>query len=247
MKKMFLAAITAFALCSYSYAQDDEDEYEDEEETTEEVKKAPAVEEEEEEEAEEEAAPVEKKSEKKSKKKKGGNGGAFLGVGVGFDLNSIGDFAYWDVKFRINEQMMLSAIFGIGHYGETTVTASAPGVPEQEQDMGDDKTALAIGVEFDYGLPTPLLPTFIGGQFVYASAGETSDAEGNKNSKSFLQFGPLFGVKADVFNNFAITGKLGLLFQYEMSEASDALGNKVETGRMLFGTSAGIELSWFFL
>lgn len=30
MKKMFLAAITALALCSYSYAQDDyEDEYEE--------------------------------------------------------------------------------------------------------------------------------------------------------------------------------------------------------------------------
>ena len=31
MKKMFLAAVTALALCSYSYAQDDEyeDEYED--------------------------------------------------------------------------------------------------------------------------------------------------------------------------------------------------------------------------
>lgn len=245
MKKMFLAAITALALCSYSYAQDDEDEYEDEEETTEEVKKAPAVEEEEEEEAEEEAAPVEKKKEKKSKK--GSDGGAFLGVGVGFDLNSIGDFAYWDIKFRINEQMMASAIFGIGHYGETTTTASAPGVPEVEMDLGDDKTALVIGVEFDYGLPTPLLPTFVGGQFIYASAGETSDAEGNKNSKSFLQFGPLFGVNAEVFKNFIITGKLGLMFNYQMTEASDALGNKVETGRMLFGTAAGIELSWFFM
>ena len=32
MKKMFLAAVTALALCSYSYAQDDEyeDEYGDE-------------------------------------------------------------------------------------------------------------------------------------------------------------------------------------------------------------------------
>ena len=31
MKKIFLAALTAMALCSYSYAQDDEDEYEEDE------------------------------------------------------------------------------------------------------------------------------------------------------------------------------------------------------------------------
>ena len=42
MKKIFLAAVTALALCSYGYAQDDEDEYE-EEESTESVAPAPAV------------------------------------------------------------------------------------------------------------------------------------------------------------------------------------------------------------
>ena len=59
MKKIFLAAITSLALCSYSYAQDDEDEYE-EEDSTESVAPAPAVEEEE----EEAPAPVKKEKKK---------------------------------------------------------------------------------------------------------------------------------------------------------------------------------------
>ena len=67
MKKMFLAAVTALALCSYSYAQDDEDEYEEDDAPARE--EAPAI--------EEDDAPVAKTEKKQS------SGDAFLGLGMG--------------------------------------------------------------------------------------------------------------------------------------------------------------------
>ena len=75
MKKIFLSAVIAMALCSYGYAQDEE-EYE-EEEAPAQVTKAPAYEEEEE---EEEAAPAPKKEKKKEKKSSGNQG--FFGIGL---------------------------------------------------------------------------------------------------------------------------------------------------------------------
>ena len=81
MKKMFLAAITALALCSYSYAQDDyEDEYEEDAPAREEA--APAVEE-----AEEDEAPAPAPAAKPAKKAKKSDGSAFLGIGMGLTSN----------------------------------------------------------------------------------------------------------------------------------------------------------------
>lgn len=248
MKKMFLAAITALALCSYSYAQDDEDEYE-EEETTEAVKPAPAVEDE-----EEEAAPAPKKAKKEKKKKKSsdGDGSGFLGITVGLDQNNIidltpgyfiGDFNYLGVMFKVTPEIMITAKFGFAHHGESTYTP-----PEgADVDLEDDYTAIAFGAQFDYFLPTPLLPTSVSADFMYASAGERTDNEGNKESASAVMFGVMFNAHAPVTDNFFITGSVGLGFELPGEEGKDPEGNKEELNRMDVGIKAGISFGWFFM
>ena len=173
MKKIFLAALTSLALCGYSYAQDDDDEYE-EEETTEAVKPAPAVEDEEEDEA---PAPKVKKEKKKKKSSSGDE--PFLGITIGIDQNDfidftpetfIGSFSYAGLMFKITPEMMVTAKFGFAHHGETSVEADISG------DMQDDYTALMFGAQFDYFLPTPLLPTSVSASFAYVSFGEQTAA-----------------------------------------------------------------------
>jgi len=87
MKKIFLAALMAMSLCSYSYAQDDDDEYEEDspravaESTTSSSNSAPAA---------------------KAKKAEGGEG--FLGVNL--DLVSLfGDLQRMGLVFRLAENM----------------------------------------------------------------------------------------------------------------------------------------------
>lgn len=238
MKKIFLSAVIALALCSYGYAQDDE-EYEEEDEVPAKVVKKAAVEEED----EEDEAPVAKKKEKKAKK---GSSNEFVGFGIGWDQNPLADFNYFDIKFRINDQMQLAAIFGLGHYGVTTVTApNAEGV-ETDNDLDDDFTPFIVGAEFNYFLATPFLPTYFGARFAYASAGETTDDDGSKNSASALEIGLLFGVQASIVSSLYLSGHFGLDFDYLMSETKTAAA-KSESSRLIFGTSAGIEISWFFM
>lgn len=253
MKKIFLAAVTALALCSYGYAQDDEDEYE-EEETTESVKPAPAVEEEEEEEAPAPAKKETKKAKKKSKKSSG-DGTGFLGITVGLDQNNIidetpnffiGDFSYMGIMFKITPEMMVTAKFGFAHHGETTAEPSeGPDV-----DMGDDRTALVIGAQFDYFFATPLMPTSISAGFMYASAGESSDDDGNKESAGALLFDIMFNAHAPITESFFITGSVGLGIEMPSAEETQVQGDetfKVEYGRTDIGIKAGVRFGWFFM
>ena len=152
MKKMFLAAITALALCSYSYAQDDyEDEYEEDAPAREEA--APAVEE-----AEEDEAPAPAPAAKPAKKAKKSDGSAFLGIGMGLTSNFADKgLKEIDVKIKLNESMMVTAILGLYHYGETSTENKTP-AGTITTDAGDNHTGLAIGAGFDYFLPMPLLP-----------------------------------------------------------------------------------------
>ncbi len=247
MKKIFLSAVIALALCSYGYAQDDE-EYE-EDEAPAKVAKAPAYEEEEEEEAA--PAPAPKKKAEKKKAKEGDSSLGFLGIGVGWDQNTaLGTTEYIKLKFRLNESMQLAAIFGLAHYGVTTTTYTPNGGNETTTDGTDDYTPLLIGAEFDFFLPTPLLPSYIGADVIYASAGEKTTPNGTGNdtySESALQFDVIFGVQAELVSNVFLTGKIGLGFDYLMSDDKTAGGDETSTGRFVFGTQAGIELSWFFL
>ena len=252
---MFLAAITALALCSYSYAQDDEDEYE-EEETTEAVKPAPAVEDE-----EEEAAPAPKKAKKEKKKKKSsdGDGTGFLGITVGLDQNNImdlepqffiGSYSYMGLMFKFTPDMMLTAKFGFAHHGESTYEVT----DQPSVDGGDDYTAFLIGAQFDYFLPTPLLPTSVSAGFMYASAGERTNNNGDKESASALVFDVMFNVHAPVTETFFITGSVGLGIEMPSGESEEVIdmGDETKTitsevSRTDLGIKAGISFGWFFM
>ena len=230
MKKIFLAALTSLALCGYSYAQDDDDEYE-EEETTEAVTPAPAVEDEEEDEA---PAPKVKKEKKKKKAKKssGDDEGGFLGISIGIDQNNIidfepnlfvGQFSYLGLMIKFTPEMMLTAKIGFAHHGETTLEAEKASV-----DAGDDFTALAFGAQFDYFLPTPLLPTSISAAFMYASTGEMAEADytvpadDEGAGAGAIDLGPsttkysaiiidiMFNAHANLAQNLVLTGSVGL-------------------------------------
>jgi hypothetical protein len=278
MKKIFLAAITSLALCSYSYAQDDEDEYE-EEDSTESVAPAPAVEEEE----EEAPAPVkkEKKKDKKKKKKSGEDDGAFLGITIGIDQNNIidfepdffvGQFSYVGVMFKINPDMMVTAKLGFAHHGESTYDADKVSL-----DLKDNYTALALGAQFDYFLPTPLLPTSVSASFMYANGGQQGGLDGDdierilsnpeadvpdpvKVTFSAILFDVMFNVHASLTDNLFLTGSVGLgiempSVEYESTgaEMNMVTGNMEEKtvteelSRTDIGIKAGISFGWFFM
>jgi hypothetical protein len=229
MKKIFLAAITSLALCSYSYAQDDEDEYE-EEDSTESVAPAPAVEEEE----EEAPAPVkkEKKKDKKKKKKSGEGDEPFFGISIGIDQNDIIDFepnffvgrySYIGLMFKLTPEMMITGKIGFAHHGETTYEADKVSVKAK-----DNYTAFLLGAQFDYFLPTPLLPTSVSAGIMYANGGEMGgfseeDIERAMNNpeaempdgdatvtNSALVFDVMFNVHANLTDNLVLTGSVGL-------------------------------------
>lgn len=276
MKKIFLAALTSLALCGYSYAQDDDDEYE-EEETTEAVKPAPAVEDEEEDEA---PAPKVKKEKKKKKAKKSSDGdeGGFLGISIGLDENNIidfepnffvGDFSYVGLMIKFTPEMMLTAKIGFAHYGETTVDYESASV-----DGGDDFTALAFGAQFDYFLPTPILPTSISAAFMYATTGEMAEADFSvpdpedagmdlaaPTSKfSAIMIDIMFNAHANLAQGFVLTGSVGLGIEMPSQEnkstgmvANETTGmpevktTTTEYSRTNIGIKAGISLGWFFM
>lgn len=245
MKKMFLAAVTALALCSYSYAQDDEyeDEYEDDAPARVE---APAADEEEDE------APA--KPAKATKKAKS-DGSAFLGIGMGLtsNFNDL-QLKQIDVKIKLNESMMVTGILGLYHHGETTTETTAGGV-SSKVDAEDNYTGLAIGAGFDYFLPMPLMLTSAGIDLIYVSNGETETTDVASNTKTTASSGDflidlMFGVHAEIVPNFILTGKVGLGFDYTYTstEASNALGSvTVENSRLDFGLKAGVYASWFFM
>jgi len=245
MKKMFLAAVTALALCSYSYAQDDEyeDEYEDDAPARVE---APAADDEEDE------APA--KPAKAAKKAKS-DGSAFIGIGMGLSSNfSDLQLKQIDVKIKLNESMMVTGILGLYHHGETTTETKAGGATV-ETDAGDNYTGIAIGAGFDYFLPMPLMLTSAGVDLIYVSNGETETSDAATNTKTTVSSGDflidfMFGVHAEIVPNFILTGKVGLGFDYTFNstEVSNAVGSAtVDNSRLDFGLKAGVYASWFFM
>ncbi len=233
MKKIFLSAVIAMALCSYGYAQDEE-EYE-EEEAPAQVTKAPAYEEEEE---EEEAAPAPKKAEKKKEKKS--SGGAFFGAGVdvGGLLNNAGNIR---LVFKLNENMELSAILGMYHHGESSYTPNGG----QEQKGKDNYTELSVGAGFDFFIKKDFLPVSVGGEFIYTSpqtlnvAGQAVTAS-NDIDLMQIQINLLLGAHAELVNNLFLTGKIGLGIGY-FSE-SDPAG---EGSFLDFALATKVYLTWF--
>ncbi|MBR6379256.1 MAG: hypothetical protein IKS02_04715 [Fibrobacter sp.] len=235
MKKIFLSAVIALALCSYGYAQDEE-EYEEEDAAPAKVAKAPAYEEEEEE--DEAPAPVAKKAEKKKEKKSSGSAFFGAGIDVGGLLNNAANMR---LVFKLNESMELSAILGMYHHGESSYTPNGG----QEQSAKDNYTELSIGAGFDFFVKKDFLPVSIGGEFIYTSpralvAGGQEFVASNDIDLMLLQINVLLGAHAEITNNLFLTGKIGLGMSY-YSE-SDPAG---EGSFLDFALATKVYLTWF--
>ena len=221
MKKIFLSAVIALALCSYGYAQDDE-EYEEEEAAPAKVAKAPAYEEEEE---EEEAAPVAKKAEKKKAAKKSGDT-PFFGIGVDL-VGSLKDEALIRLVFKPSASIEVAGLLGLWHHGETTFTPKSG----DDTKYSDNYTDIAVGVGFDYMMPTAFLPFTAGGEFLFSSPSPRTalgDAGANFNGKLSdvsvvrLRFNVLAGAEAELVKGLTLNGKVGLGFDYWSYDVVDS-------------------------
>ena len=215
MKKLFLAALTAMALCSYGYAQDyDDDEYEDEAPAAPAPAPAPAA-------SESSSAPAAAPAQ---------SGAGFMGLGIDIQETFGGATNQFYLTFKIAPNMELSAILGLYHHGETSVENKATG---GEADAGDDATAIALGVGFDFFAAQMLLPISLGGELIFNHFGED-------NNRFDLNL--LAGFRANLVANLYLTGKVGLAFQYYSWE--DAQN---EYGRIDVGFKTGVLLHWFFM
>ena len=203
MKKLFLAALTAMALCSYGYAQDDDDDdYEDEAPAAPAPAPAPA--------ASQSSAPAAAPAQ---------SGAGFLGLGV--DLSGAitnGGLERFYVTFNIAPNMELSVILGLYHHGETTRENKATG---GEADQGDDYTQLALGVGFDMVIAQMLLPVTAGGELIYTHWGEDNMQ---------LTLNALVGFRANLVANLYLTGKVGLGFDYYDVETANQEDSRLDVG-----------------
>lgn len=196
MKKIFLAALTAMALCSYSYAQDDDD-YEDEDE-------APA--------ASQSSAPA--ASQSSSTAAPASAGGEMLGFGLSLtDALDNGGVQKFYLTYRLGT-MDISAIFGLYHHGETTRETKNP---SGEVDRNDDYTQIQIGVGFDMIIAQLLLPITAGGEFIFSHWGEDNNQ---------VTINALVGFNANLVSHLYLNGKVGLGFDYIDEPVEGSNGNQ---------------------
>lgn len=147
MKKIFLAALTALALCSYSYAQDD-DEYEED---------SPR------------AAASETSS--TSSSIKSDNGDAFMGISLdllGFLNNDLKRFA---LVFKLSQQLEINVHLGL------VITGDVEGEDAQGNKVegAEGGGAFALGAGVDYFLPMGVLPISLGGDLIFTHNGEDNN------------------------------------------------------------------------
>lgn len=153
MKKIFLAAVMAMSLCSYSFAQDDEDEYEED--------SPRAV-------AEESSAPAKSAPAAKSAKSEGGD--AFMGISIDLlgmldnDLHRIG------LVFRLAQNMELTAHLGLNIVGDQEGEDQQGNKVEGPE--GGAQIALGAGFDFFFDMA---LPTSIGGDLIFTHWGEDNN------------------------------------------------------------------------
>lgn len=243
MKKMFIAALTATAMCSYSYAQDDDFD-EDDDIPAQEEQTAAAAEEEEEEEEETPApvASVEKNEESQQSTSSSGNG---LRFGLGLGLTT-GNFAEIDFKVKLNPSMEVTAILGFKSHGATSTEANGVSV-----EGADDYVAFKIGAGFDYYLNMPLLPISAGAAFAYVNNGEIAIDANTTSTQSNISFELNFGVHAQVAPSFVLSGKAGIGIDYNMSDldVTNAMGQTAtaESSNLDIGIKAGLFATWYFM
>ena len=218
MKKIFLAALTAMALCSYSYAQDDDD-YEDEDED-----EAPA--------ASQSSAPA--ASQSSSTAAPASAGGEMLGFGLSLtDALDNGGVQKFYLTYRLGT-MDISAIFGLYHHGETTRETKNP---SGEVDRNDDYTQIQIGVGFDMIIAQLLLPITAGGEFIFSHWGEDNNQ---------VTINALVGFNANLVSHLYLNGKVGLGFDYIDEPVEGSNGNQ-DDSRLDIGLKTNVMLSWFFM
>lgn len=220
MKKIFLAALTAMALCSYGYAQDDDDdEYEDD------APAAPAP------------APASQSSTpaaSESSTAPASAGGEMLGFGLSLtdalDNNGVQKFY---VTYKLGT-MEISGILGLYHHGETTRETKNPA---GEVDAGDDYTQIQIGVGFDMVIAQMLLPVTVGGEFLFSHWGEDNNQ---------ITLNALVGFNANLVSHLYLNGKVGLGFDYFDEPVAGSNGNQYDS-RLDIGLKTNVMLSWFFM
>ena len=218
MKKIFLAALTAMALCSYSYAQDDDDDdYEDDD--------APA--------ASQSSAPA-ASSQSSSTAAPASAGGEMLGFGLSLtdalDNNGVQKFY---ITYRLGT-MDISGILGLYHHGETTRETKNP---SGEVDRNDDYTQIQIGVGFDMVIAQLLLPITAGGEFIFSHWGEDNNQ---------VTLNALVGFNANLVSHLYLNGKVGLGFDYIDEPVEGSNGNQ-DDSRLDIGLKTNVMLSWFFM
>ena len=200
MKKIFLAAVMAMSLCSYSFAQDDDDEYEED------SPRAAAVETS----SQSQAAPA------KAKVSREEGGSAFMGVSL--DLLGLfdGDLRRFGLVFRLGENMELTAHFGLNIVGDQ----------EGEDQQGNKQTGpeggtqIALGAGFDFFFDMAL-PASIGGDLLFTHWGEDNNQ---------LDFDVMFGVRAEIVKNFTINGKVGFDIAYHWWTDGNVDWDRVDFG-----------------
>lgn len=219
MKKIFLAAIMAMSLCSYSFAQDDDDEYEED--------SPRAV-------AESTSPAHSTSSTTKANKSEGGE--SFLGINLellGFIEGApeeIGGLQRLGLVFKVAQNMELTAIFGLKIVGDTD------GEDQQGNRLkfDDGYTQVSIGAGFDYIFDAPLLPISLGGDIIF-----THWAEDNNQ----IDFTPLFGMRAEIIKNFSINGKAGFDIAYHWWTSAE----NNDYSKITFSVAARVNLIWFFI
>ena len=232
MKKIFLTVLASLALCSYSYAQDDDDEYEDDD--------TPVA----------TSAPAPQSSAPASSASTGSEsaGGEMLGFGVDLlgAIDNEGAQKFY-VTFKLFPDMEISAILALYHHGETTREYKSP---KAEEDRGDDYTQIQIGAGFDYFIAQILLPISVGGEFLFSHWGE-----GNNQ----VTFNAFDGLRVNLVSHFYLTGKVGLGLDYISTEGNEAaerwdagalVGQSkgaYEASRVDIGFKTAVQLHWFFM
>jgi hypothetical protein len=187
MKKIFLVAMMAMSLCSYSFAQDDDDEYEEDSpraaavETTTSSYSAPAK------------ANAEKKSEDGED--------AFMGISLELLGLFNGDLQRMGLVFRLAENMELTAHLGLAIFGDTDGETQ----DGHKIDGDDGYTQVSIGAGFDFFFNTGVLPISLGGDIIFTHFGEDNNQ---------IDIAPMFGMRAEIIKNFTINGKVGFDIAY---------------------------------
>lgn len=218
MKKIFLAAIMAMSLCSYSFAQDDDDEYEED---------SPRA-------VAESTTPAHSTS-TTTKANKSEGGDALMGVNLellGFIDDApegLGGLQRMGLVFRIGQNMELTAILGLKIIGDTE--DKTPDGREVDEDNG--YTQVSLGAGFDYFFYEPLLPISVGGDFIFTHWGEDNNQ---------INFDAMFGMRAEIIKNFSINGKVGLDLAYHWWTEGET-----DKSQLAFGLAARVNLIWFFI